>query len=304
MISKEQKRELRHNLAGIFLEDEPLAAKTTFKTGGPAEIFIQPESRYDLLRAVKVLNRLEIEFFLLGGGSNLLIADQGIRGKAVISLSRDFQDYTLIGSDKHSVIVRAEAGVSLAALIRLGVIGGYSGLEKLIGIPGTLGGALAMNAGAYGATIYDKLTALALIRNGEMSWVAAADLNPSYRDGGLSAKDIVVAAYFHLPRKTRTEIAATVAKTRQQRRQRLPRGAHAGSIFKNPPADFAGRLLEEAGCKGMSCGGARVAAEHANVIVAASETTSQDIIDLMEKMQDLVKKSFDVTLEPEIRVVS
>lgn len=304
MISCEQKRELRRNLAEFLYEDEPLAAKTTLKTGGPAEIFIQPVNLTELQQVLKVLADIELGFLLLGGGSNMLVADQGVRGKAVISLGRGFKEFTISGADKYSVMVRAGAGMPLTGLIRTAVIGGYSGLEKLTGIPGTLGGALAMNAGAYGSTIYDKLTALVLIKNGVMSWVAATDLNPVYRDGGLSDNDIVVAAYFHLQRKLAAEIAVSAAEIRQLRRQYMPKGASAGSVFKNPSGDFAGRLLEEAGCKGLTCGGARVASEHANVIVAEKYAKSQDIIDLMGKMHALVRKKFNVDLEPEIKVVS
>jgi len=304
LINAAQKSELKRYLSRFFLEDEPLAPKTTFKTGGRASVFLQPETLTDLRQAVKILAEMEIEFLLLGGGSNLLIADTGIQDRAVVSLSRGFGSYTIVGSDKDAVMIRVEGGVQLAELVRLSAISGYSGLENLAGIPGTLGGALAMNAGAFGSTIYDNLAAMLLIHNGSLDWRSATELNPGYRDGGLAVQDIVVAAYFLLPRQAPSVIAGKVAEIRRRRRQRLPAGAHAGSVFKNPVGDFAGRLLEEAGCKGLVCGGARVAGEHANVITADRGATTQDIMSLMEKMQDLVQEHCGITLEPEIKVVS
>ncbi len=295
---------LQRSLPGLILEDEPLAPKTAFKTGGRAAVFLQPETLTDLRRAVETLAEMELEFLLLGGGRNLLVGDAGVRDRVVISLTRGFSDYTIVGSDRGTVMVRVEAGVQLAELIRLSAISGYGGLENLAGIPGTLGGALAMNAGAFGSTIFDKIAAVSLIHTGKLEWRSVAELDPGYRDGGLEAQDIVVAAYFMLPRKAPSEVAGKVAEIRQLRRLRLPSGAHAGSVFKNPDGDYAGRLLEEAGCKGLACGGARVAQEHANVIVAGSKATSRDITTLMQEMRERVKSSCNVMLEPEIRIVS
>lgn len=304
MLSVKQRKALRQSLKGLILEDEPLAPRTTFKTGGRAAVFLQPETLTDLRRAVKTLAEMELEFLLLGGGSNLLVADAGIQDKVVISLSRGFKAYTIVGSDRDTVMVRVEGGVLLADFIRLSTISGYGGLENLAGIPGTLGGALAMNAGAFGSTIFDKIAAVSLIHNCKLEWRSVTELDPGYRDGGFEAQDIVVAVYFMLPRKAPSEVAEKAAQIRRNRRRRLPSGAHAGSVFKNPDGDYAGRLLDEAGCKGLVCGGARVAAEHANVIVAEGKTTTEDITTLMGEMQQRVKAYCNVSLEPEIRIVS
>ncbi|MCK5681292.1 UDP-N-acetylmuramate dehydrogenase [bacterium] len=304
MIRTEQKHELRQRLSEFMTEEEPLAPKTAFKTGGAAAIYLQPADLTELLLAVKTLAELKLGFLILGGGRNLLIADDGIRNKVVISLSRGFMDYEIVGSDKHSVMIRAEAGVSLAALVNLSGVGGYGGLENLAGMPGSLGGAIAMNAGAFGSTIFDHLAALWVLHDGGLCWRSPASLNPGYRDGGLGGQDIVVAAYLILPRKPVQEIVAKVNEIRSQRWRRLPQGAHAGSVFKNPDGNFAGRLLESAGCKGLRCGGAKVAVEHANVIVAEDTATSQDIIDLMESMQASVRQHCGTILQPEIRVFS
>ena len=302
MINAEQKSELKRSLAGFLGEDEPLSSKTAFKTGGSAAIYLQPANLSELELAVKTLIRLELGFLVLGGGSNLLVADAGISDRVVISLVHGFKDYKIVGSDSDSVMIRADSGVQLAAMIQLSMTGGYHGWEKLAGIPGSLGGALTMNAGAYGATIYDYLSALRVLRGSESIWLSRSELKPVYRDGGLTGQDIIIAAYFHLPRTTSHEVAARVAEIKQQRHQRLPPGRHAGSVFKNPVGDFAARLLDIAGCKGLRCGGAQVSEQHANVIVAEKDATSSDITDLMAEMRNRVEQHFGVVLEPEIRM--
>ncbi|MEA3334112.1 MAG: UDP-N-acetylmuramate dehydrogenase [Pseudomonadota bacterium] len=304
MISKEQKKELRRQLAGFLLEEEPLAMKTAFKVGGSAAFYLQPKSLPDLELALRTLVEVELKFLVLGAGCNVLVADEGVQDRVVISLDRGFSEFEIIGSDSWSVMLRAESGVRLSRLVRLNADEGCSGFEKLASIPGTVGGALAMNAGAYGGTIYDSLAALQIMEKGGLSWRSAACLNPTYRDGGLTAEQVVVAAYFLLERKSSIEIATTIKEIKELRQQRLPRGDHAGSVFKNPVGGFAGRLLDEAGCKGMRCGGAYVSKEHANVIVANKGTQAEDILALMKKMRTLVRDRYGINLESEIRIFS
>ncbi len=302
MIKPEQKSALKNELGGFMFENEALAPKTALKTGGPAAVFLQPRTLTELELALKNLTRLGLEFMILGGGSNLLIADGGIQDRVVISLDQGFQDYKIIGSDNDSVMIQAGSAVRLAALVQLSLTGGYSGWENLAGIPGTLGGALAMNAGAYGVTIYDYLSRVSLWRGTELLCLARAELNPVYRNGGLKDNDIVIKAWFHLPRTDAGKVAEKIAEINHKRRQRLPAGRNAGSVFKNPAGDYAARLLDKAGCKGLTCGGAQVAAQHANVIVAEKGAHSQDIKELMVKMQERVRQRFGVVLEPEIRI--
>ncbi len=285
-----------------MVENEPLTPKTAFKTGGAAAIFLQPGNLPELELALKTLARLELEFMVLGGGSNLLIADSGIQDRVVISLDRGFRDYKIVGSDNDSVMIQAGSAVRLATLIRLSMIGGYCGLESLAGIPGTLGGALVMNAGAYGATIYDFVSAVSVWRGTELVWLPRSELNPVYRNGGLADKDIVVTAWLHLLRTDSGKVVEKVSDINHKRRRRLPPGRHAGSVFKNPAGDYAARLLDKAGCKGLSCGGAQVSAQHANVIVAGKDTNSKDIKDLIVKMRNRVKQHFGVVLELEVRI--
>ncbi len=304
MITEEQKKGLRRRLAGFLTEEEPLASKTAFKVGGAAALYLQPKSLVELELALTTLVKLKLKFFILGAGSNVLIADEGVRDQVVISLGKGFGNFEIVGADSWSVMLRAESGVRLSHLIKQSAVEGYGGLENLVGIPGTIGGALAMNAGAYGGTIYDCLAALQVMEKGRLCWRSAARLKPVYRNGGFSAEQIVVAAYFLLELRDPSEISTAIAKIIDLRQQRLPGGAHSGSVFKNPVGDFAGRLLDEAGCKGMRCGGAYVSGEHANVIVADKGSRAEDILTLMENMRTLVRDRHGVRLESEIRIFS
>ena len=302
LITEEQEKELRRCLAGFLVEEEPLSPKTAFKVGGAAAFYLQPESLADLELALGTLAKMELGFLVLGGGCNVLVADEGVRDQVVIGFGKGFEHLEIVDVDSWSVMLRAECGVRLSHLIRLSAVEGYGGLENLAGIPGTVGGALAMNAGAHGSTIYDYLAALQIMKKGGLGWRGAARLKPTYRDGGLSAEEVVVAAYFLLERKNPREITMAIDEVKRLRQQRLPPGAHAGSVFKNPDQDFAGRLLDEAGCKGLRCGGAYVSREHVNIIVADKGSRADEVLALMEIMQVRVRDRHGVSLKPEIRM--
>ena len=304
MITEEQKKELRRHLAGFLTEEVPLSLKTAFKVGGAAAFYLQPESLEELELALRVLAELELEFLILGAGCNVLVVDEGVRNRVVISLDKGFGRLEIVGTDSWSVMLRAESGVRISELVRLSADNGCSGFERLAGIPGTVGGALAMNAGAYGGTIYDSLAALQIMEKGDLEWWRATALKPVYRDGGLRSEQVVVAAYFLLERRSPSEIMSAIAEIKSLRQRRLPSGAHAGSVFKNPDGAFAGRLLDEAGCKGMRCGGASVSKEHANVIVADKGSRAEEILALMESMQTRVRDRDGINLESEIRIFS
>jgi len=304
LISQGQKVGLRRQLAGFLSEAVPLAPKTTFKVGGSAAFYLEPKSLSDLELTLKTLAELDLEFLLIGGGSNVLVTSEGVQDRVVISLEHGFKGVEIVGTDSWSVLFRVESGVLLSRLVRMSADEGCSGFEKLAAIPGSVGGALAMNAGAFGSTIYDSLAALQIMEKGILNWQIRSVLNPTYRDGGLTPGQVVVAAYFLLERKNRAEIAAEIAEIKQLRRQRLPSGDHAGSVFKNPAGDFAGRLLDESGCKGLRCGGAYVSEKHANVIVAERVAQADDILTLMKNMRTLVRDRCGVSLESEIRIFS
>ena len=304
MPTFEQLEILRRELGDILREDEPLADKTAYRTGGEALCYIEPGDLKQLCRAQSLLYELGLEFVVLGGGSNILVVEEGVRERVVLSLRKGFAGLDTVGGDQWSGTVRVESGVKLSRLVRYCTERGFAGLERLAGIPGTVGGAVAMNAGAYGQTIGDCLAALQTVIAGNLGWRGSGTLKRGYRDGGLETQEVVVAAYFICERRNRIEFEETVAEITALRRRRLPAGVHAGSVFKNPEGDFAGRLLEKAGCKGMSCGGARVAEKHANVIVAERGVTPSDIMILVERMRNRVYEQFNISLETEIRVLS
>lgn len=308
MISELQKKELRRKLAGLLIEDVSLDSKTAFKVGGCAAFYLQPESLKELGLALQTLADLELQFIVLGGGWNTLINDNGIDNQVVINPGKGFTGLNIIGSDKWSALLRAECGVQLSQLIKLSAAEGYCGVEKLAGIPGTIGGAVAMNAGAYGTEIFDSLAALQIMEKENLTcnltWVRRSQLKPAYRDGGLNPEQVVVAAYFLLQKKAPADIHKSIEEVRKSRKLRLPPGAHAGSVFKNPANDYAGRLLDESGCKGMRCGGAFVSELNANVIVADPDAQAADIISLIDNMRLRVNKLYGINLETEIKIFS
>ncbi|HDS15186.1 MAG TPA: UDP-N-acetylmuramate dehydrogenase [Proteobacteria bacterium] len=301
MIGEEKAKLLRCSLSGLLAENEALAARTAYRIGGPAAFFLHPRNPVELELALRVLAELEIEYLVLGGGYNVLVADAGIRDRVVISLGEGFAELEMVGGDAAAVLLRVGAGVSLARLVSLAESEGLAGFAGLAGIPGTVGGAVAMNAGAWGATIYDCLAALQLLTREGPVWRASGALRPGYRDGGLALGEIVVAAYFLAPKGISAEICAAADECRRRRRERLPAGNHAGSVFKNPPGDYAGRLLDAAGCRGLVSGGAQISWQHANVIVAGPEARAADVRDLMALARRRVRKNSGIELEAEIK---
>ncbi len=293
--------ELRRELGGFLKENEPLASRTAWGCGGPAALFLEPADLAELGRAQRRLCALGIDYLVIGGGRNLLVADAGIRKKAVFSLLAGFQGLELVGGDERAGLVRVESGVALARLVRFCGERGLAGCERLAGIPGSVGGAVAMNAGAYGQEIGDHLAALEVMVAGRCDWRPRTALRLGYRTGGLDPAEIVVAAWFLWPRGEPEALLAAAAEVRAERVRKLPAGRHAGSVFKNPPGDYAGRLLAEAGCRGLRRGRAQVAAEHANVIIVDPGVRAAEILALMEEMRRRVRERFGVELETEIK---
>ena len=303
MLDQEKIATLRRCLGEMVREEEPLAPYTAYRTGGPAACFLEPRDLEELKRGLLLLERLELDYVVMGGGSNLLVAEEGVRERVVVSLKKGFTGLMLVARDAWSATVRVESGVKLARLVSFCAEQGFAGCERLAGIPGTVGGALAMNAGAYGQTISDCLAALQVMVAGHLVWRPRGRLQPAYRDGGLGAREVVVAAYLLFERRSPLELQETVAEITTLRR-RLPSGRHAGSVFKNPPGDHAGRLLEAAGCKEMRQGKAYVSRAHANVIVAEPGARSAEVMTLIERMRRRVKEQSGVLLETEVRIFS
>lgn len=285
---------------GRLLFDEPMSERTSYKIGGPADVFAVPEDLADLQALLKWAHAESQPVFVLGGGNNLLVADKGIRG-LVIKLGKGFLRVNVRGIE-----VTAGAAATLSKLTRTSIARGLSGLEGLTAIPGTVGGAICMNAGTPQGCIADTLkTVTALDTTGELCDVPVEELDLVYRGSQVRGKGlIIIGAVFQLHAEKPEAMIAIVQSLRWKRRQSQPIGVgSAGSVFKNPPGGFAGQILEEAGAKGMQIGGARVSGKHANFIINTGSATAEDVRQLMIKLQELAKETSGVVLEPEIESV-
>ena len=287
--------------AGIaYKENEPLAAHCTFKIGCPARLFVQPVDRAQLCRAVALCKAQGVRYYLLGNGSNILFADEGYDG-AVLAIS-SMQDTVEV----HGTQLTAGAGVRLSALCKTALEHGLTGLEFAYGIPGTVGGAVYMNAGAYGGEMKDVLASVdVLTQDLEIKTIPAAELNLGYRYSSIPEKGyIVLGATLQLKKGNIAEIRGRMAELAEQRRAKQPlQYPSAGSTFKRPEGYFAGKLVQDAGLKGKTIGGAQVSEKHSGFLINIGGATAQDILDLIAFCQKEVKDKFGVTLETEVKIV-
>lgn len=291
-------RELVSHEPGLTVEfAKPLARYTTFRIGGPAEVFARVDSERALRGLLAFCRRREVSLFLLGLGSNVLVPESGLAG-VVLRLSGGFRRYQVRGSR-----VRAGAAMPLGRLAKRTAAAGLSGLEALSGFPSTVGGAVVMNAGSYGVEIRDILLGVTVVdREGGRRRLSAEDLEPGYRTTNLQGGDeIVTSAIFQLRAGDPERVMATIGELAARRRRSLPGGyGSAGSVFRNPPGDHAGRLIEDSGLKGLRHGKAQISERHANVIVNLGGATAEDVLALMVECHRRVRAAEGVDLEPEI----
>lgn len=296
-------RPLHAALVRVFAErvraDEPLARHTSFRIGGPADLLVQPDTAEELGVLVREAAAAGVPVTLLGGGSNLLVGDGGIRG-VVVKLGRGFRQVEWSADG-----VRAGAAVQLGRLARDAVARGLAGLEHAEGIPGTVGGALFMNAGAYGGDVAATVDAVwGVDGTGAVRRIDRAALAFAYRRTALPSPFVVTAVGFRLRPEPAETIRTHMESVRARRVASQPQGEpSAGSIFKNPRGDHAGRLIEAAGLKGRRIGGARISPRHANVIVNEDRAWAVDVQALMTTAQRAVWERSGVWLEPEVRLV-
>jgi len=282
---------------------EPLARYTSMKVGGPADFFIDAENSDALTQALRTLHQYGTEFCLLGNGSNVLISDRGVRG-AVIHLTGDFKriDWWHQGE-----IVRVKVGAAFAItqLVREAARKGCAGLEFAEGIPGTMGGALFMNAGAYGSE-FEKLIDQVdgFTREGEPIRLSKNELTFSYRDSHLPPGMVVTEVCLRMRQENSAQVSSRVRELVTKRKTSQPSGyPNSGSMFRNPSGDFAGRLIEAAGLKGKTIGHAQISERHANFIVNLGGAKGEDVRRLMELARTEVKTRFGVELESEVRLL-
>lgn len=285
-------------IRGTVLRDEPMARHTSLRVGGPADWFVVPTDTDDLQSLLDLLGEFEIPFLVVGGGYNLLVRDGGIRG-CVISLER----FDLLEREG-SVLVHAGAGVENAALVRFCRDQGLTGLEFLGGIPGRLGGTLAMNAGAGGGEITDSLETLVAVKDRTLIKKERNQLVFGYRFLHLEQGEIIVKASFRLTEGDPEEISERMKSFLEKRRATQQVGyPNAGSFFKNPPEGPAWRCIDSAGLRGSRIGGAEVSTVHANFLVNRGGASANDFLVLADRIKEKVREHSGVELTEEVRIV-
>jgi UDP-N-acetylmuramate dehydrogenase len=291
--------ELRARFGERIRAAMPLAELTSFRIGGPADLFVNVEDETELMHAKAAAYRAGVPCFCLGAGTNLLVSDRGMRG-LVVRLGDGFGKIKI---DDTKVV--AGAGAAFGALVEAVVGRGLEGLEFGEGIPGTVGGGLVMNAGAFGGEIAKVVTLVhGVTEAGESLALTKDDVKFAYRRTELPNHFIITRVDFELAHGDRERLMARVAELKAKRAARQPRGVpNAGSIFKNPPGNFAGKLLEGAGLKGTRLGGAAFSDQHANFIVNLGGAQAADVRALIDMARNKVKEQSGVWLEPEVRLV-
>lgn len=280
--------------------DVPAGDLGTYRIGGPVAVVVRVPDAAALARVGAVLaDAADVPVLVVGRGSNLLVADRGFDGVGLV-LTGDFEAVE-VGVDR----VRAGGAVALPVLARRAAAAGRTGLEFYVGIPGSVGGAVRMNAGGHGSETRDVLVSatVASIRGGPLRRLDGADLGLTYRHSDLGSGDVVTEAEFVVTPDDPDACAARLDEIVRWRREHQPGGANGGSVFKNPPGDAAGRLIEAAGCKGLRVGGAVVSEKHANFIQAEADARADDVHALVVAVRERVLAASGVLLEPELRLV-
>ena len=290
--------------ADHILKDEPMSAHTTFRIGGPADYFVVPEDAASLGRGVALCRAEGVDYFITGNGSNLLVGDGGYRG-VVFHICHTMNDvaYEEKGTE---LLVEAGAGVMLSSLARQVSSKGYTGFEYATGIPGTLGGGVTMNAGAYGGEISDNLLWAELMdETGAVLRLERDRLKLSYRHSVMMEQPLVVLrAGFSFTKGDAMAITEKVAELSRSRKEKQPlEYPSAGSTFKRPEGYFAGKLIQDCGLKGFRVGDAMVSEKHSGFVINVGHATAADVMTLIRHVQQEVDRQFCVRIEPEVRMI-
>ncbi|WP_410983853.1 UDP-N-acetylmuramate dehydrogenase [Bacillus cereus] len=298
---KQLAKELIEAEVGKVLENEALARYTTMKIGGPADILIVPSSVIGVEKTLDLIKKYHTKWTAIGRGSNLLVSDKGIEG-VVIRLGEGLDHLEIEGT-----IVRVGGGYPLIKLSTLLSRQGLAGLEFASGIPGSVGGAVYMNAGAHKSDMSEILTrACIMFEDGTMKWLTKEEMEFSYRTSVLQTKrpGIVVEAELQLKVGNREEIVGIMQKNKDYRRETQPwNHPCAGSIFRNPLPNFAGNLVEKAGLRGYQIGGAKISEMHGNFIVNTGSASAQDVLDLIAFVKKTIKEKFGVDMHTEVEII-
>ena len=281
-----------------ILRDEPMCRHTTFRVGGPADYFVTPQSVEEIRGILAVCRKENVPYYIVGNGSNLLVGDGGFRG-VVLQIFKKMNDVRVEGER-----VTAQAGVLLSKVASAAYNASLTGLEFAAGIPGTLGGAVRMNAGAYGGEMKDVLKEVTVMSDaGEILTLPAEKLEMGYRTSVVKTKGyLVLGAVIVLEHGNQESIKARMKELTEQRVSKQPlEFPSAGSTFKRPEGYFAGKLIMDAGLRGYQTGGAQVSEKHCGFVINKDNATAADVCRLIRDVQDKVKEQFGVTLEPEVK---
>lgn len=289
--------ELARVFQGEVRLSEPLAYYSSLKLGGPADVFLLPKSKNDVVEAVRWINTYRYPHYILGYGTNVLISDAGFRG-VVVRIADQLTDIRFDGND-----VYAEAGASLPLLVLETLKHGLAGLESLGGVPGTVGGALLMNAGAYGSEIFDVVKTVDVVRGTRLMSLKREEVRFEYRKTNLD-HDFILGTLLELKPGDRESLMERRKELLKKRRDSQPLDLpNAGSIFKNPPGQYAGQLIESCGLKGYRIGGVAVSEKHANFLVNDHGGTADDLIRLINHVTSVVFEKHGIRLEMEVKKI-
>lgn len=280
------------------LLDEPMKKHTTFRIGGPSDYFVLPKNIEEVKGVIALCKEKEVPFYILGNGSNLLVSDDGFRG-VIIQLYKNMSHIEVEGN-----AIRAQVGALLSQIAAEALQNGLTGFEFASGIPGTLGGAVVMNAGAYGGEMKDVLTEVtALTQDGEVKVLKKEELDLGYRTSVVGKKGyIALEAVVELQKGNPDEIKATMDDLKERRTTKQPlEYPSAGSTFKRPEGYFAGKLIQDTGLRGFSVGGAQISEKHCGFVINKDHATAKDVAELMREVSDRVEAKFGVPLEPEVK---
>lgn len=280
--------------------DEPMSKHTTFRVGGPADYFVMPQSIEEVQKIVAFCKKSEMPYYIIGNGSNLLVSDSGYRG-VIIQIYKTMSEITVEGN-----LVKAQAGALLSKIGNIALEASLSGFEFAAGIPGTVGGAVVMNAGAYGGEMKDILvSATVLTPDGAILTLYNEELELGYRTSIIAKNDyVVLEATYELQPSVKEEIRGKMDELKVQRVTKQPlEYPSAGSTFKRPEGYFAGKLIQDAGLRGFQVGGAQVSEKHCGFVINKENATAADIIELMKQVSDRVMQEFGVRLEPEVKML-
>lgn len=283
-----------------LLANEPMSKHTTFRIGGPADVFISVRDTAELAAIIGEAKAQNVPFMIMGNGSNMLVGDNGIRG-LVIQIAGGMNEYEITGAT-----VKAQAGILMSKLAAAVQQAELTGFESFSGIPGTLGGGIFMNAGAYGGELKDIVKSVTYIDDeGHINTIDKEECGFGYRKSVFSGGGkYILSAVLELRKGDESEIKAAMADYNKRRVDKQPLDMpSAGSTFKRPEGHFAGKLIQDAGLMGHSVGGAQVSGKHAGFIVNKGGATAKDVLDLIEYVQKTVKDKFGVDLEPEVRLI-